>query len=185
MRKMFIVLLFIIHFTWGQNYDSFLSHAKHPFSIGAYSVFLNYGSENHFHEMVAVELGLTGRDKLVMRGGFFTETRFQLNWFRKIVSKPFIISLSPGIGSFFGTYIDFDGGIALSLGNGIYLNNQLQVNLYLDSDEGKPFESDSPFWYVLNLHAPIGNRSQLMAEFGLPITADSYTFFGVGFKFYF
>jgi hypothetical protein len=185
MRKLFIVLSCIIGFAYAQNYDSFLSHKSKPVEIGIYPLFLNYGNENHFHQMISVGFGLTARDKIIFKGGLFTETRFELSWFRKIYVHPFYFSFSPGIGSMWGTFLDLDAGIAIPFSHGVYLNNELQVNLYLDTDNGKPFQSDSPLWYIINFHAPLGKASQLHAEFGLPLGTNTYTFFGAGLKFFF
>lgn len=186
MKKVELLIIIILTINVSaQNYDSFISHSKHPVVLGIYPTVLNYGASNHFHQILAFEFGFTEQDKIIFKGGLFTEARFQINWFRKIYMKPFILSFSPGLGAFWGTFIDLDAGITIPFSNGVFLTNQMQINLYLDTDRSKPTQSDSPIWYVINLQAPLGRTSQLIAEFGLPMNEHNFTYFGVGFKFYF
>lgn len=186
MKLRILFLLTVISvFVYAQNFDSYLPVKKYPVGIGTYTTFLNYGGKNHFHQIVALEIGISNADRMVVRGGWGTETRFQLNWLHRIFVSPFIVTLSPGLGALWGTYVDFDAGLTIPFSGGVYLSNQIQVNLYLDVDDGMPLANDTPLWYVLNLHAPLGARSQMHAEFGLPLSSDTMTFFGVGFKLFF
>lgn len=185
MRRTWIILFILYSGLLAQNFNTYVSFREKPIEIGLYPVFLNYGSDNHFHSLISIGFGLTSRDKIIFKGGMFTETRFQINWFRKVYTKPFVIYFSPGLGSLWGTFIDLNGGMAIHFSHGVYVTNGIEVNLYLDSDQGKPFQSDSPLWYIINFHAPMGKQSQFHAEFGLPVSNNSYTIFGAGLKFLF
>ncbi len=184
MKKIVILLIVFLSVNgYGQNYNLPHNPLKSNLTAGIYPTFLNYNSVNRFHQILIAEFNLDNSRQLRFTGGFITSARFEIGLQQLLTAKSLLVTFEGGAGSFYGTYFNLGLSLGLNIAKSFFIVNKLKTNIYLDTAENSPFNTDTPLWYSLNITIPLNRKTAFSSEIGLPLVSGSYTWFGMGLKF--